>query len=311
MNVKIGKKKAGKDNAKLQSIFRSPQLMVMLLPGIILLILFRYVPMTNIVIAFKDYNIFEGVWKSEWVGWENFERLFRSPDFYRILRNTFLISGYKIIFGFPIPIILAFMLNEVKSMKFRKIAQNIYYLPYFLSWTIIAGLCLDVFALDGIINQIITLFGGEPISFLLSPGKFRLVLILSDIWKGAGWGSIIYLAALAGIDPGLYEAARMDGASRLQQMKYITLPEIVPTILVMLIIRLSSVLDAGQDQILMLYNAKVMDVADIIDTYVYRMGISQMNYSFSTAVGLFKSAVSAVFVLSANYLARKKGGGIW
>lgn len=306
-----GKKRTVSFPGRQKSILRNPQLLIMVLPGLLLLLLFRFIPLTNIVIAFKDYNIFKGIWKSDWVGFDNFRRLIGSSDFYRILKNTFVISGYKILFGFPIPILLAFMLNEVKNMKFRKVSQNVYYLPYFLSWTIIAGLCLDVFAREGIINQVIMLFGGEPVSFLLSTKRFRLVLILSDIWKGAGWGSIIYLAALAGIDPGLYEAARMDGANRVQQMRYITLPEITSTILVMLIIRLSSVLDAGQDQILMLYNAKVMEVADIIDTYVYRIGISKMDYGFSTAVGLFKSVVSAVFVLSANHLAKKKGGGIW
>lgn len=310
MNMKKTKSEKPKRGQN-SSIFRQPQLLLMVLPELVLLIIFRYLPMSNIVIAFKDYNIFQGVWASDWVGLEHFRKLFHSTDFFKILKNTFIISGYKLIFGFPMPILLAFLLNEVKNQKFKKLLQNCYYLPHFLAWTIVGGMCLNIFSKSGIINQVVTAVRGEPILFLISTEYFRFVLVVSDIWKGAGWGTIVYLAALSGIDPGLYEAAKMDGANRFQQMRHISLPSLMPTIQVMLIMNLSSILSAGQDQILMLYNAKVMDVADIIDTYVYRMGIAGTNYGFSTAVGLFKSVVSCFFVLTANYLAKKKGGGLW
>jgi putative aldouronate transport system permease protein len=297
---------------KKDSIFRSPELLLMALPSLLLLIIFRYLPIANIVVAFKNYNIFAGIWESPWAGFTHFQKLLQSPDFYTILKNTFLISGYKIIFGFPAPIILAFLLNEVKSKSYKGACQNIYYLPYFLSWVVIAGLCFDVFSVDGILNSVWVAFGGEPISYLMSQQHFRSLLVISDIWKSAGWGSIVYLAALTSIDPGLYEAAKIDGANKLKQAVHITLPGIAPVIIVMFIIRLSTILDAGAEQILMMYNPMVMDVADVIDTYVFRQGISGAKYDFTTAVGLFKSLVAMVFVLSANKIVKKvRGEGIW
>lgn len=294
-----------------RSILRSPELLLMVLPSLIILFLFRYLPISNVVIAFEDYNIFAGPFKSEWVGLENFKALFQSKDFYKILWNTFIISGLKILVGFPFPIILALLMNEIRNIPFKRVSQNIYYLPYFLSWAVIAGLCFDIFSLNGIVNNVIKFFGGTATSFLMSPKYFRALLVITDIWKNAGWGSIVYLSALTALSPELYEAAKVDGAGKIQRIIHITLPGLMPTIIVMFIVRLSTVLDAGQDQILMLYNAMVMDVADIIDTYVYRVGIGSMKYDFSTAVGLFKSLVAAAFVLTANKLAKKRGGGIW
>ena len=295
-----------------KSIFRSPELLLMVLPGLALLILFRYVPIWNISIAFKDYSIFKGISGSPWVGFQHFRELFSMKEFFRVLWNTFIISGYKIIFAFPIPIILALLLNEIQNMPFKRVTQNIFYLPHFLSWVVIAGLCFDVLSADGVINAIVQAFGAESVSFLMDTRWIRSVLVVTDIWKDAGWGSIVYLAALTALDPELFDAAKIDGAGRFAQLRYITLPGIVPIIIVMFIIRLSAVMDAGFDQILMLENAKVRNVVDVIDTYVYRLGVAEAKYDFSTAVGLFKSAVSTVFVLSANYIVKwRRGEGIW
>jgi putative aldouronate transport system permease protein len=296
----------------IKSIFRSPELLLMLLPGLVFLFLFRYLPMLNITIAFKDYNIFAGIQKSPWVGLKHFQTLVQSKEFFTVLFNTVIISGMKILFGFPFPIILALLLNEICCVPFKRISQNLFYLPHFLSWVVIAGLCFDVFSIAGVINSVVSLLGGQPVSFLMEPRYFRGVLVVTDIWKGAGWGSIIYLAALTSLDTTLYDAAKIDGAGRFAQLWFITLPGIVPIIIVMFIIRLSHVLDVGFDQIIMLYNSRVMSVADVLDTYVYRLGINRAQYDFSTAVGLFKSLVSLILVLSSNSLIKwQRGEGIW
>jgi putative aldouronate transport system permease protein len=295
-----------------KTIFKSPELLLMMLPGLVLLILFRYIPVANITIAFKNYSIFRTIAESPWVGLQHFKTLFSGNEFFDVLINTFLISGYKIIFAFPMPIILALLLNEVRNHVFKRVSQNIYYLPHFLSWVIIAGLCFDVLSLNGVINSIVSAFGIEKITFLMSPKWIRSILVITDIWKGAGWGSIIYLAALTALDPELYEAAKIDGAGKFVQLWHITLPGLAPVIVVMFIIRLSSVLDAGFDQILMLQNSMVRGKIDIIDTYVYRLGVAQAKYDFSTAVGLFKSAVSTIFVLTTNFILKKtRGEGLW
>jgi len=247
-------------------IFNDRQLYLMLIPGLVLLIIFRYIPMAGLVIAFKEYNVFQGIWESPWVGFQHFINLFTAPDFMNILRNTFIISFYKILFGFPAPIILAILLNEINNVTFKRICQNIFYLPHFLSWVIISGLAFEVFSKNAFINDIIKLFGKEPIFFLGDPKYFRGVLVVSDIWKNVGWGTIIYLAALTSIDISLYDAAKIDGANEFQQIIHVTIPGIIPVISVTLILRISQIMDAGQDQILMMYNALVMKVSDIIDT---------------------------------------------
>lgn len=299
--------------SKLKStLINDYQLYIMLIPGLLLLIIFRYIPITGLVIAFKDYNVYTGIWESKWVGLKHFSALFNTPDFGRILMNTIIISFYKIIFGFPAPIILAIFLNEIKSLHFKRVAQNIFYLPHFLSWVIISGLAFDVFSKSGIINQIIKFIGMEPIFFLGDPRYFRSVLVVSDMWKETGWGTIIYLAALTSIDPNIYEAAKIDGAGKLRQIIHITIPGITPTIIVLFIIRISKIMDAGQDQILMMYNPMVMKVSDIIDTYVYRVGLGQGKYSFTSAVGMFKSVIAFVMVFSANRFIKRVGGeGLW
>ena len=284
---------------------RNWQMYAMLLPILIIYIVFRYVPMGALVIAFQDYNIFKGIAGSEWVGLAHFRKLFGAKDFYNVFRNTLEISLLKVAFGFPAPILLAILLNEMKSVGFRRVCQNIYYLPHFVSWVIISGLCTDIFAKNGVINRIVMMFGAEPIFFLGENGWFRFVLIVSDVWKGVGWGSIIYLAALTGIDPGLYEAAEIDGASRLRKIISITLPAILPTIAIMLVLRMASIMDAGQDQILLMQNPMVRANSEIIDTFVYKQALEKGKYSYSTAVGLFKSVVSLILVVASEAVRKR------
>jgi putative aldouronate transport system permease protein len=305
------KKKACIGNSK--TVFKSPELLLMMLPGFALLVIFRYIPLLSITVAFKQYSIFRGIADSPWIGFKHFQDLFSGgTEFLNVLLNTIIISLYKIIFGFPMPIILALLLNEARNLVFKRVSQNIYYLPHFLSWVVIAGLCYDVLNLNGIVNTVLKALGFEGVSFLMDPKWIRTVLIVTDIWKGAGYGSIIYLAALTSIDPELYDAAKIDGAGKFAQLWYITLPGLVPVIIIMLVLRLSSVLSVDFDQILMLTNAAVRNRIDVIDTYVYRQGITGAKYDYSTAVGLFKSAVSVVFVLSTNYILKKKRGeGLW
>jgi len=288
-------------------------LYLMLVPGILFLLLFKYTPMYGIVIAFKDFNIFDGLAASPWVGWENFEKLFQSRDFARVFRNTLIISVYKIIFLFPLPIILAILMNEIKNMIFKRGIQTVVYLPHFLSWVIVSGLFLDLLSTNGgLINKIIVGLGGEPIAFFMNTSVFRTVLISSAGWKEVGWGMIIYLAAIAGIDPQLYEAAKIDGAGRFRQIWHITVPSLVPIIMLMFILRLGSILEAGTEQILVMYNSIVYSVADVIGTYVYRIGLGQQDYSFSTAVGLFDSVIGFILIITGNYLSRKfLQRGIW
>lgn len=277
-------------------VFRHWQMYAMMAPMLLLYAVFRFLPLTNLVIAFQDYNIFKGVFGSPWVGFKHFEALFGARDFRTVMGNTVQISALKVLFGFPAPILLAILLNEVRSIKLRRVCQNVYYLPHFMSWVIIAGLCMDIFALGGIINRAIMAFGGEAIFFLTDNGWFRFVLVISDIWKGVGWGSIIYLAALSGIDPGLYEAADIDGASKGRKIWHITIPALLPTVAVMLVIRMSSILDAGQDQILLMQNPMVRASSEIIDTFVYKQGLEKGKYSYTAAVGLFKSVIAFVMV---------------
>jgi len=279
---------------------------LMLIPGLIYVVMFRYMPIMGAHIAFKDYKIFKGMWGSPWCGLDNFERLFQSANFYQIMANTMIISLYKIVIGFPIPIILALMLNEVNNMAFKKTVQTIAYLPHFISWVVIASLANSLLSpSDGVINQLLQKLGAEPIFFMGDSRYFRGVLVVSDIWKEMGWSAIIYLAALAGIPLDMYEAATIDGATKMQRLLYITLPSLVPTIIIMLLLRIGGILNAGFEQIFTMYNVAVYDVADIIDTYVYRVGIRETKYGFSAAVGLFKSVIAFTLVVSCNWLSRK------
>lgn len=297
----------------LADIRKDWDLYLALIPGIAFLLLFKYTPMYGIVIAFKDFNIFDGVAASPWVGWMHFDHLFSSDSFLKVFRNTLIISVYKIVFLFPLPIVIAIMLNELRSMWFKRSVQTVVYLPHFLSWVIVSGLFIDLLSTNGgIVNKMIVSLGGEPVRFFLDSDIFRTVLVSTAGWKETGWNTIVYLAALAGIDPGLYEAAKIDGASRWKQIIHITLPGLVPIILLMFILRLGYVLEAGTEQILVMYNPSVYNVADVIGTYVYRVGLGDQDYSFSTAVGVFESIVAFILIISGNALSRKLfGRSIW
>ena len=284
-------------------------LAVMLIPGLLAFTLFAYLPMQGIVIAFKDYKVFEGIWGSEWIGLANFREMFAGTDFLRALRNTFEISFLKIIFVFPVPILFAVVLNECQFNNYKRFIQTFSYLPHFFSWIALSGIMTQVFSTSGAVNMLLSTIGiKEPILFFADGFWFRFMIIITDIWKEFGWSSIIYLAAIMGIDTSLYEAARIDGAGKFKQAVHITLPGITPTIVTMFILRLSSVLNVGLDQIYSMYNPMVYDVSDILDTYVLRI-LQAADYSFGTAVGLFKSVVNLIFVVTGNFIVRKLTNG--
>jgi len=292
--------------SKLKTVKKNLDLYLLLIPGLIFIIIFRYTPMYGLVIAFQDYNIFEGVKGSQWVGLQQFEKLFHSAQFLQVLTNTLLISIYKIVILFPIPIFIAVVLNEIRSMFFKRSVQTIIYLPHFLSWVIVSGLVINVLSPStGIINNVIVSLGGSPISFLMDNHWFRSVIVISEGWKEIGYSAIIYIASIAGIDQEQYEAAKVDGASRIMQILHITIPGIWSIILLMFILRLGSILNDNMEQILLLYNSVVYQTGDVIGTYVYRVGLGQQDYSFSTAVGLFDSVIGFILVMSGNFISKK------
>lgn len=286
----------------------------MLIPVLVWYALFEYSPMYGVTIAFKDYSFLDGILGSPWADpwYKHFAFFFNSPYFGQLLTNTLLISLYKLVFGMLPPLLLAIALSECRIKWLSRLAQTLSYMPYFLSWVIIYGVALIFFSeSSGVVNRLIEQGGGNPIDFMTSPEWFRSLLVGTDIWKDAGWGAIIYLAAISGINPTLYEAAEMDGASRLERIWHITLPGIRDVFLLLLILRLGSVLSAGFEQVYVFYNVQVYSVGDIIDTWVYRTGLEQLNFSVATAVGLFKSGIGFVLVLVTNAFARRWGGGIW
>lgn len=296
-----------------KNIKKYKYLYIMLIPGIVYFVTFHYIPMFGITIAFKDFNMIKGIGASPWAGLKYFKQAFGSPYFFQTSLNTLIISIYKLLWGFPAPIILALLLNEVGNVRVKKSIQTVSYLPHFISWVVIGGMMVDLLSpQSGVINSIIEAFGGEPIYFLASKRWFRTVLVISSIWKEIGWGSIIYLAALSGVDPQLYEAAEIDGCGKWKQTWHITLPGIAGTISIMLILRLGSILNAGFEQIFILYNPSVYEVTDIIDTWVYRTGIQGMQYSLATAVGLFKSVIGFILIVLSNWASQKiSETGIW
>jgi putative aldouronate transport system permease protein len=278
------------------------------LPGVLFFILFKYVPMWGLIIAFQNYSPYVGILHSEWVGLEHFERFFNNSDFYLLLRNTLAISLLNLLLFFPAPIIIAIMLNEVRHRAFKRVVQTVIYFPHFLSWVIIAGISFIMLGqADGVINSILVLLGFEKIAFLTSSELFWPMLTLQNIWKDAGWGTIIFLAAISGIDPTLYEAARMDGASRLKQIRYVTLPGIAHVIVMLLILKLGDVMDVGFEQVFLMGSAAVSDVADVFDTYVYRNGVLNGEFSYTASVGIFKSVIGLIMVMAANRLAKMFG----
>ena len=306
-------KKIAPKRSLLKDIKRDKWLYIFLIPIMLYFFIFKYVPMFGTIMAFQDFKFSTGFFESKWVGLEHFKRLFTGNNFLIILRNTLLLNAGSVIFGFPIPIILAIFLNEVKSKGFKKITQRIMYLPHFKSWVVLGGILIDMLSPStGVINTIIKFFGGNPIYFMGKKEWWPAMFIISGIWQGAGWGTIVYLAAITGIDPELYEAARIDGAGKLKQIWYITLPCLKSTIVVRLILRMGSMMDIGFEQVYVLMNPAVRDVAEVISTYVYRVGIEGAQYSYTTAIGLFQSVISCILVFTTNKIARKiNGEGLW
>jgi putative aldouronate transport system permease protein len=281
-------------------------LFLMLLPVIIYYAIFHYGPLYGIQIAFKDFYPLQGIWKSPWIGWINFQELFTGLYFLPVLRNTLLISFYKLIFGFPAPIILCLLINEVRSLWFKKTVQTITYLPHFISWVVMAGLVMTFLSpSQGPINILLSHLGMNPVYFIAEPRWFRSILVLSSMWKSIGWSSIVYLAAITNVNPELYEVAELDGAGRWQKIWNITLPSIMPVIVIMFILSVGKIINDDFDQIFNLLNGKVMGVGDVISTYTYREGLQRMNYGYATAVGLFKSVVAFILVVGTNQIARK------
>ncbi len=271
-------------------------------------ILFKYVPLLGSVIAFQDYQIFKGLLKSPWVGLENFIYIFQYPDFYRILGNTVKIGFAQILYGFPAPILLALLLNEVGNRKLKRCMQTVLYLPHFLSWAIIGSILFDLLSLNGVVNSVRTAFGMDPILYMQKADCFVPIVILSSIWKEMGWSAIVYLAAIAGISPELYEAAVVEGASRLKQALYITFPLLLPTITVMFLLRVGNFLNLGFEQIYVLMTPMTQSVGDILDTYVYQYGVLEGKYSMTTAIGLFKSIFGLVLMVLCNSLSKYATG---
>ncbi|WP_086452110.1 ABC transporter permease [Marivivens niveibacter] len=285
---------------------REWQLYIMLLPMVVWLIVFLYKPMYGLQIAFKDYSIFKGVANSPWIGFEHFQTLFSNDQFLRAVKNTLIISAYGLLFGFPVPILLALMFNEVLSQKFKKTTQTIVYLPHFISSVIIAGIVITAFSPSaGIVNTILGWFGVDSVYFLTRPEWFRPIFIGTGIWQEAGFQSIVYLAAIAGVSPTLYESAVVDGASRWQMMWKITLPSILPTIIIMLIIRIGNILEVSFEMIILLYQPATYSTADVVNTFIYRQGLQGGQYDFAAAAGLFNAVVAFILVMTANAISKR------
>ncbi len=288
-------------------------LYLFMVPALLQVYLFKIRPIYGLQIAFRDYSIVKGIWESDWVGLEHFRVLFRSPNFTRVLRNSILTSIFRLLWSFPAPIILSLFINEMIQRHYKRVVQTIIYLPHFISWVVVISIVTGLLSqAGGIVNEFITRHGGSSIAFLTDPKWFRTILIGSTIWKEAGWGTVIYLAALSGLDPQLFEAARLDGANRWQCIRYITLPCIFSTITVVLILNMGSILSNGFEQIWLLQNSVNKEVAEVLETYSYQVGLREGRYSFATAVGFFQSLVGCIMIFVSNYLSKKSGGdGIW
>ncbi|MDG0812663.1 ABC transporter permease [Cohnella rhizosphaerae] len=294
-------------------LWRYRWLYVFMVPGILYYLIYHYVPMFGLVVAFQDYNLMKGVTGSPWVGWDNFKAVFESPDFPQLMKNTVLLSLYRLVFGMLPDLLLALMLNEIRVRWFKKTIQTLTYGPHFLSWIIVYGIMFSFFAPgSGLVTTFFRDMGWGDIDALTNSGLFRPMLVMTDIWKSTGYGAIIYLAALANINHEQYEAAAIDGANRWSQLWYVTLPGVRDVFMLLVILRLGGILDAGFEQVYIFLNVRVYDVGDILDTWIFRRGIEEMNYSVPAAVGVFKSVIGFVLVLGANKLAKRFGGsGIW
>ena len=291
---------------------RNYQLYILLVPAMLYLFIFKYIPMLGIVLTFTDINIIN-IWESQWIGLENFKILFSSNEFYNIFKNSVMLSLYSIVAGFPMPIILALLINEINMARYKKISQTIMYLPHFISWVVITGLVMNFASpTNGILNQIRAIFGGESIAFLQEAKYFRTIIVAAQIWKEAGWGTIVYLAAISGINSEIYEAAVMDGANRFQKICYITLPSLMGTVVVMLILRTGSILSNGFEQVFLLSNRLNYSVSQVFETYTYEIGLRNGRFSYASAVGMFQSVVGLMLITATNAIARRVGeGSIW
>ena len=291
----------------LKSLKKYKFLYLLLFPSLLWLILFKYLPIYGLVIAFKDYSIFTGILKSPWVGFQNFIEFFSYDRSWILIKNTLVISLYKLIFITPLTIIVSICINEISNRFLKRTIQTVIYFPYFLSWVIVCGLVTTLLSPDGLLNGIMSIFGSDPKTYIASPQYFRIILVVSDIWKNLGWGTVVYIAALAGINPEIYMAAAIDGANRLQRIWHIIIPTILPTMVILIILRMGRIMEAGFEQVLILQNPNVYAVGDIIDTFVYRVGLEQQQYSYSSAVGVFKSLINTTLVLLTNRLAKVAG----
>ncbi|MBB6632852.1 ABC transporter permease [Cohnella thailandensis] len=291
-----------------KSIVKHGALYLMIVPGLLYFIIFKYLPMFGLVIAFEDYKPYKGIFGSEWVGFAHFERLFSEPMFLTILFNTLTLFFLNLIFCFPVPILLALMLNEVRQHRFKRVIQTLVYIPHFMSWVIIVSISFVLLSMDrGLINELLVAAGFDKVNFLMNPDWMRPTYILQIIWRESGWGTIIFLAAMASIDPEQYEAARLDGAGRFRQIWHITLPSIRSVIVVLLLLKIGDVLEVGFEHIFLLLNAMNREVGEVFDTYVYVAGLQQGQFSYSAAVGFFKSVVGLILVMAANWLSKKFG----
>lgn len=290
-------------------LWRYRILYLLSVPGILYFFLFKYVPLFGSVIAFQNYNIFKGITGSDWVGLEHFQKMFSHYDFLRILNNTLLLGLYDLVIAFPVPILLAILLNEVRMIVFKRLLQTIVYMPHFLSWVVISGIFMGIFSMDaGVVNKALGFLGMQPIYFLGEDSYIRSILIGSGIWRDSGYGTIIFLAAIAGINPDLYEAAEVDGAGRLKQIWSITLPSLLPTIMILLLLHIGKFLDLGFERVFVFLNPLNLESGEILDTYIYKAGLLSQQYSYTTAIGLFKSVVGLMLVLLGNFFSKKTTG---
>ncbi|TXK84254.1 sugar ABC transporter permease [Paenibacillus sp. N3.4] len=311
--VKPGLKKNQGQTSKKPGLFsyytRFKVLYLLSIPGIVYFLIFKYIPLTGSVMAFQDYSIFTGIWKSEWIGLANFRRMVEYADFWRIFKNTMAIGFYTLFFAFPIPILLALMMNELRNQVFKRFVQTAVYLPHFLSWVVVGGIVIEILnPTSGVVNYIVTLFGHEPIYFMGEDSYVRTIIVSSSVWRDAGWSTIIYLAAMSGINPDLYEAAQIDGASRWRQTFSITIPSILPTITILFLLQIGNFLDLGFERVFVFLNPLNNAHGDILDTYIYRVGLIQREYSYTTAIGLFKSVIGLILIVTANLFSKKTTG---
>lgn len=311
--ISPGDPKLSNNRRLMKAVYRHRWYYVMLMPGILYFIIYHYLPMGGAMIAFKDYNLMKGIWGSPWVGFKHFETIFSTPEISRTIKNTLILSVYRIAFGMLPDVVFAIILNEIRVQWFKRTIQTISYGPHFLSWVIVYALAFAFMAPgSGLINNWITESGGQAIDFLTTKEYFRTILVSTDLWKSTGYGAIIYLASLSAIDPHLYEASVVDGANRWRQIWHITLPGIRNVFILLLIIRIGHIMDAGFEQVYIFLNARVYETGDIIDTWVFRRGLENLEFSLATAVGLFKGAIGLILVIGANKLAKRvSGSGIW